>query len=107
MARRNGGLRTVKAVRHDLAQLRTDVNSLISRVGRTGLGGLDATGGQVGHVRRNAARAYGQLSRRAQRYGRSVGRTINAYPMQTAAIAAVAGAVVVGAMIGRLIGRED
>ena len=105
MARRNGGLRTVKAVRHDLAQLRTDVNSLISRVGRSGFG-FDS-GGQVAQVRRNAARAYGQLSRRAQRYGRSVGRTINTYPMQTAAIAAVAGAVVVGAMIGRLMGRED
>lgn len=106
MARRNGGLRTVKAVRHDLAQLRTDVNSLISRVGRTGFG-LDSAGGQVAQVRRNAARAYGQLSRRAQRYSRSVGRTINTYPMQTAAIAAFAGAVVVGAMIGRLMGRED
>ncbi len=106
MARRNGGLQTVKAVRHDLAQLRTDVNSLMSRVGRAGFG-LDAAGGQMTLARRNARRAYGQLSRRAQRYGRSVGRTINSYPMQTAAIAAVAGAVVVGAMIGRLIGRED
>ncbi|HTP83494.1 MAG TPA: hypothetical protein VMQ11_11140 [Alphaproteobacteria bacterium] len=105
MARRNGGLRTVKAVRHDLAQLRTDVNSLMTRVGRARFG-LDS-GGQVAQVRRNAARAYGQLSRRAQRYGRSVGRTINTYPMQTAAIAAVAGAVVVGAMLGRLMGRED
>jgi hypothetical protein len=105
MARRNGGLRTVKAVRHDLAQLRTDVNSLMSRVGRARFG-LEPRG-QVAQVRRNALRAYGQLSRRAQRYGRSVGRTINTYPVQTAAIAAVAGAVVVGAMIGRLIGRED
>src|SRR5579863_9341609 len=100
MARRNGngGLKTVKAVRHDLAQLRTDVNSLMSRVGRASLG-FDASE-QMDQVRRNAARAYGQLSRRAQRYGRSVGRTINAHPVQTAAIAA-AGAVVVGAVIGR------
>ena len=104
MARRNGGLRTVKAVRHDLAQLRTDVNSLMSRVGRAGLS-FDA-GGQVAQVRRNAARAYGQLSRHATRYGRTVGRTINDHPMQMAAIAAV-GAAVVGAMIGRLMGRDD
>lgn len=105
MARKNGGLQTVKAVRHDLAQLRTDVNSLMNRVGRASFS-FDA-GGQVAQMRRNAARTYGQLSRRAQRYGRSVGHTINTYPVQTAAIAAVAGAVVVGAMIGRLMGRED
>ena len=97
-------MQTVKAVRHDLAQLRTDVNSLMSRVGRAGLS-FDA-GGQMAQVRRNAGRAYGQLSRHAQRYGRSVGRTINEHPMQTAAIAAV-GAAVFGAMIGRLMGRED
>lgn len=107
MARRNGGgLRTVKAVRQDLAQLRTDVNSLMSRVGRASFW-TDGGGGQVQHMRRNAARAYGRLSRRAQRYGRTMGRTINDHPMQTAAIAAVASAVVIGAMIGRLIGREE
>ncbi len=106
MARRNGGgLRTVKAVRHDLAQLRTDVNSLMSHVARAGLGLNGA--GQVQQMRRNAARAYGRVSRRAQRYGRTVGDTITAYPVQSAAIAAVAGAVVIGAMIGRLMGRED
>ena len=104
MARRNGGLQTVKAVRHDLAQLRTDVNSLMSRVGRAGFS-FDA-GGQMDQMRRNAARTYGQLSRRAQRYGRTVGRTVNAHPVQTAALAA-AGAVVIGAVIGRLMGRED
>ena len=104
MARRNSGLQTVKAVRHDLAQLRTDVNSLMSRVGRASFG-FDA-GGQMEQVRRNAARAYGQRSRRAQRYGRNVGRTVNAHPVQTAAIAA-AGAVVFGAVIGRLMGRGD
>lgn len=104
MARRNGGLRTVKAVRQDLAQLRSDVNSLIGRVGRAGFG---FDGAQVDDMRRSAARAYGRLSRRAQRYGRTVERTINAYPAQTAAIAAVAGAMVVGAMIGRLMSRDD
>ena len=104
MARRNGGLGTVKAVRQDLAQLRTDVNSLMSRVGRATLG-LDS-GRQVDHMRRNALRAYNRFSRRAQRYGRNMGRTINDHPVQSAAIAAVAGAVVFGAMIGRLM-RED
>lgn len=106
MARRNGGgLRTVKAVRQDLAQLRTDVNSLMSRVGRASF--WADGGGQVQQMRRNAARAYGRLSRRAQRYSRTMGRTINDHPMETAAIAAVASAVVIGAMIGRLIGREE
>lgn len=103
MARRNGGLKTVKAVRQDLAQLRTDVNSLIGRVGRAGFG-LD---GQMSDMRRSATRAYTRLSRRAQRYGRTVGRTVNAYPVQSATIAAVAGAMVIGAVIGRLINRED
>lgn len=105
MARRNGGLKTVKAVRQDLAQLRTDVNSLIGRFGRAGLG-LDGDG-HIGDMRRNAVRAYSRFSRRAQRYGRSVGRTVNAYPVQSVAIAAVAGAMVIGAVIGRIMTRED
>ena len=102
MARRNGhGLKTVKAVRQDLAQLRTDVNSLMSRMGRVTLG-IDGAG-QMRQMRR----AYGRFSRRAQRYSRTMGRTINDHPVQSAAIAAVAGAVMIGAVIGRLMTRED
>lgn len=104
MARRNGGLKTVKAVRRDLAQLRSDVNNLVGHVGRATFG-LDG-GAQIGQMRRNAVRAYGRFSRRAQRYGRSMGRTINDHPVQSAAIAAMAGAVVIGAVFG-LLNRED
>ena len=46
------------------------------------------------------------LSRRAQRYGRSMERQIAAHPLEAVAIAAVAGVVVIGAMMGRLVSRN-
>jgi hypothetical protein len=99
MARRRGrdGL---SAVQEDLARLRSDVNQLVSTVGRVT---MRARPGRA--VRTSATRAYGQLSRQAQRYGRSATRTIAAHPVESAALAVVAGAVV--AMVGRMMTRND
>jgi hypothetical protein len=64
-------------------------------------------GRAVGQMRTSATRAYGQLSRQAQRYGRTASRTIAAHPVESTALVVVAGAVVLGAMVGRLMNRDD
>jgi len=93
------------SVREDLARLRSDVNQLVSTVGRMTL--RNGPGRAVGQWRNNATRAYGQLSRQAQRYRRTASRTIAAHPMESAALAVVAGAVVLGAVVGRMMTRDD
>ena len=106
MARRNGSL---SAVQKDLARLRSDVNQLVNTVSRAAMRARPSQtmGRTVGQVRSSATRAYGQLSRQAQRYGRSASRTIADHPIESAALAVVAGAVVLGAMVGRMMTRDD
>lgn len=102
MARRNGR-NGLGAVQKDLARLRSDVNQLVTTVGRMTFRGNP--GRAVGQMRTSATRAYGQLSRQAQRYGRTASRTIAAHPVESAALAV--GAVVIGAMVGRMMSRDD
>src|SRR5258708_13329127 len=104
MARRSGR-NGLGAVQQDLARLRSDVNQLVSTVGRMTFRGNP--GRAVGQMRTSATRTYGQLSRQAQRYGRTASRTIAAHPVESAALAAMAGAVIIGAMVGRMINRND
>ena len=107
MAKTNGRRSpgSVNAVRQDLARLRSDMNHLMSTVGRIDVG--RNAGRTVNQMRHNATRAYSQLSRRAQRYGRTMERRIAKQPLEAAAIAAVAGVVVIGAFMGRLMTRAD
>ncbi len=103
MARRSS--RNGASVREDLARLRSDVNQLVTTVGRLTVG--RNPGRAMGQWRNQATRAYGQFSRQAQRYGRTATRTITSHPMESAALAVVAGAVVIGAVVGRIMARDD
>lgn len=107
MAKTNGRSTpsSVSAVRQDLARLRSDMNYLMATVGRINLS-RNATR-TAGRIWQDASRAYSRLSHRAQRYGRSMERQISSHPLEAAAIAAVAGVVVIGAFMGRMIGRSD
>jgi hypothetical protein len=104
MARRDGR-DSLSAVQKDLARLRSDVNQLVNTVGRVTMRGRP--GRAVGQMRVSATRAYSQLSRQAQRYGRTATRTIASHPIESAALAVVAGAVVLGAMVGRMMNRNE
>lgn len=107
MARSNGrsSQSSVNAVRQDLARLRSDMNHLMSTVGRINVG--RNAGRTVSQMRQNATRAYNRFSRRAQSYSRSMERQIASHPLEAAAIAAVAGVVVIGAFVGRIMTRND
>ncbi len=96
------------AVQQDLARLRSDVNQLVNTVGRVTMRGRGrAMRTSATRALGQATRTYSQLSRQAQRYGRSATRTIAAHPVESTALAVVAGAVVLGAMVGRMISRND